>query len=198
MAEASERDPGRLDLGLGRFGRGVLEAAAVVAGFLALGLSAAQVLAEAPGEAPYAGGVDEAGAVAPRVWLVDGYNVLCTGLLGGRDRRDWWSPERRAELLARLEQFDGPDAEVWVVFDGDRAAEPGPGAGRVHTVFAPSADAWLTQQVRARAAAEPVAVVTADRRVAARARHRGAQVVSPAELLRRCAGQEAVSKPRQG
>jgi predicted RNA-binding protein with PIN domain len=187
MPEPSERDPGHLDLAPGRFGRGVLEAAVVIAGFLALGLSAAQVLAEAPGEAPYAGGVDEASAGAPRVWLVDGYNVLCTGLLGGRDRRDWWSPERRAELLARLEHFDGPDAEIWVVFDGERAPEGGAGVGRVRSVFAPSADDWLAREVRARAEAEPVAVVTADRKVAARARHRGAQVVSPGELLRRCA-----------
>jgi predicted RNA-binding protein with PIN domain len=191
MAEAKgrpERDPGRLDLIPSRFGRGVLEAAAVIAGFLALGLAAARVLEEAPGRAPYAGGVDEAGADAPRVWLVDGYNVLCTGLLGGRDRRDWWSPERRAELLVRLEHFDRSDAEIWVVFDGERAPETGAGAGRVRTVFAPSADDWLAQQVRARAEAEPVAVVTADRKVAARARHRGARVVSPGELLRRCEG----------
>jgi len=193
MREPSERDPGRLDLAPGRFGRGVLEAAAVIAGFLVLGVSAARVLAEAPGQAPYAGGVDEAGGDAPRVWLVDGYNVLCTGLLGGRDRRDWWSPERRAELVARLEQFDRPEAEIWVVFDGERAPDPGAAAGRVRTVFAPSADDWLAQEVRVRAEAEPIAVVTADRKVAGRARHRGARVVSPAELLRRCAGKEADS-----
>ena len=189
MSEVSERDPGRLDLAPGRFGRGVFEAAAVIAGFLALGLSAARVLAEAPGGAPYAGEVDDASDGAPRVWLVDGYNVLCTGLLGGRDRRDWWSPERRAELVARLERFDRADAEIWVVFDGERTPDAGESPGRVQTVFAPSADAWLAQQVRTRAEAEPVAVVTADRQVAARARHRGARVVSPSELLRRCQGE---------
>jgi predicted RNA-binding protein with PIN domain len=118
------------------------------------------------------------------VWLVDGYNVLCAGLLGGNDRSDWWSQARREELIALLERFDEADAEIWVVFDGDREpAAESERPGRVRAVFAPSADEWLVQQVREHAR---VAVVTADRKLAGRARHRGARVVSPREFLIRC------------
>jgi predicted RNA-binding protein with PIN domain len=168
--------------------RGALETAAVLAAFLGFGLAWA-ALESAGTTTPYApSGMEEATRPAP-VWLVDGYNVLCAALLGGHDRSDWWSEARREELLALLARFDGfdeTDAEIWVVFDGPR--EPS-GAGerqeRVRAVFAPSADEWLVEQVRAHA---KVAVVTADRKLAGRARHRGARVVSPLEFLRRCAG----------
>ena len=120
------------------------------------------------------------------LWLVDGYNVLCAGLLGGHDRSGWWSEARREELLALLARFDEADAEIWVVFDGPREpSSPGDIQERVRAVFAPSADEWLVEQVRAHA---EVAVVTADRKLAGRARHRGARVVSPREFLRRCTG----------
>lgn len=125
---------------------------------------------------------------AGTLWLVDGYNVLCSGVLGGRERSRWWGEERRQELLARLEGLDDPDAEIWVVFDGERSptAEP-PATGRVRAVFAPSADDWLVAEVKRRVAEErAVAVVTADRQVAGRSRHRGAQVVAPRDLLGRC------------
>lgn len=154
---------------------------------LALGLGARGVL-----------GLREPGAaaiypapVAPtqEIWLVDGYNVLCTGLLGGRDRHGWWRREHRAALLERLERFDEPAAEIWVVFDGP--LDPPPPAGsapRVRAVYAASADEWLTREVRDRAAEGPVALVTADRRLADRARHRGARIVAPRDLLGRCTG----------
>ena len=80
-----------------------------------------------------------------------------------------------------------PAVEIWVVFDGDSGAGIA-SEGRVRAVFTPSADAWLVEQVKAREANAPVAVVTADRRVADRARHRGAQVVTPRALLGRCMG----------
>ncbi len=174
--------------------RGALETAAVLAAFLGFGLAWA-TLEGAGTTTPYApSGMEEATRPAP-VWLVDGYNVLCAALLGGHDRSDWWSEARREELLAllaRFEGFEGSDgsdeanAEIWVVFDGAR--EPsgaGKHEGRVRAVFAPSADEWLVEQVRAHA---EVAVVTADRKLAGRARHRGARVVSPREFLRRCTG----------
>ncbi|HJO24364.1 MAG: NYN domain-containing protein [Myxococcota bacterium] len=126
-------------------------------------------------------------AVTPRVWLVDGYNVLCSGLLGGREREGWWQEERRAELLERLRHFDDPAVEIWVVFDGDRSDDT-PAQDHVRAVFTPSADAWIVEQVKTREADAPVAVVTADRRVADRARHRGARIVTPRTLLGRCAG----------
>jgi predicted RNA-binding protein with PIN domain len=170
------------------FWRGVFETAAVLAAFLGFGLAWAG-LESAGATRPYAPGeMEEATRPAP-VWLVDGYNVLCTGLLGGHDRSDWWSEARREELLALLANFDGlgeAHAEIWVVFDGARELSgEGEQQGRVRAVFAPSADEWLVEQVRAHA---EVAVVTADRKLAGRARHRGARVVSPREFLRRCKG----------
>ena len=169
--------------------RGALETTAVLAAFLGFGLAWAALAGTTTPYAP--GGMEEATQPAT-VWLVDGYNVLCTGLLGGHDRSDWWSEARREELLALLARFegfdglDGADAEIWVVFDGARESS---GAdereGHVRAVFAPSADEWLVEQVRAHA---EVAVVTADRKLAGRARRRGARVVSPREFLRRCTG----------
>lgn len=167
------------------FTRGALGTLAVVAAFLAFGLLWSSGLDARATAAAYPAPM--AAEEAPRVWLVDGYNVVCSGLLGGRERAGWWQEERRAELLERLQRFDDPAVEIWVVFDGDSdagiAAE-----GRVRAVFTPSADAWLVEQVKAREANAPVAVVTADRRVADRARHRGAQVVTPRALLGRCMG----------
>ena len=58
-------------------------------------------------------------------------------------------------------------------------------AGRVRSVFAPSADEWLLARIRERDPAQ-VALVTADRRLAARARDRGVEVVAPAAFLARC------------
>jgi hypothetical protein len=87
---------------------------------------------------------------------------------------------------------------VWVVFDGPDARElPDPGAAggggaRPRLVFAPSADDWLLRRARDAAPGE-VAIVTADRRLAARARSRGATVVSPREFLARCGRDEAAS-----
>jgi predicted RNA-binding protein with PIN domain len=123
----------------------------------------------------------------PRLWLVDGFNVLHAGVLAGRDRASWWSESRRAELLAIVERFDAErdDAEVWVVFDGSGAAQEPVEGRRVHVAFARSADDWLVK--RARDAGEPVCVVTSDRELADRARRRGAEVLSPRRFLARCA-----------
>jgi predicted RNA-binding protein with PIN domain len=166
----------------------------MVAGFLALGLGA-RVLMLAPPAAAL-GGADpghrraypapmEQPAPRPSLWLVDGFNVLCATLLGGRDREEWWTASRRAEVLALAERFEEPEAEIWVVFDGARDPGESPGQ-RVRRVFAASADDWLIEQVEARRSSASLTVVTADRRVADRARRRGAQVVSPGEFLARC------------
>jgi len=172
------------------FVQGVLEAACITALFVAGGLSYAAVLG---------GGTLPAGSPAlylpppmepmesapePRVWLVDGYNVLNVGLLAGRVREGWWTSPFRDELLGRAEGFDEDGVEIWVVFDGARPPDAAR-AGRVRSVFAPSADEWLLARIRERDPAQ-VAVVTADRRLAARARSRGAMVVAPAAFLARC------------
>jgi predicted RNA-binding protein with PIN domain len=127
-------------------------------------------------------------AETPRIWLVDGFNVVQVGLLGGRARDHWWREPQRAELLTRAASFDARDDELWVVFDGHRD-DPAEHVGqRLHPVFAPSADEWLVARVVAEPDPGRVSVVTADRRLAARVRRRGASVVSPAEFLRRCPG----------
>ena len=188
--------------------RGLVEMLGIVGAFLALGL-VGQGLSLADSAATLPAGVyplemeplDTEEAVGT-LWLVDGYNVLCSGMLGGRERSRWWAEEHRHELLARLEGFDDPDAEIWVVFDGSSPAGPSalsgtaapdgtaaPEGERIRTVFAPSADDWLVAEVKRQVAdARDVAVVTADRKVAGRSRHRGAQVLAPRELLRRCTG----------
>jgi len=167
------------------FTRGALGSLGVVAAFVAFGLLWSSGLGART--TPPAYPAPMAAEEVPRVWLVDGYNVVCSGLLGGRERAGWWQEERRAELLERLQRFDDPGVEIWVVFDGN-GGDGSSAQGRVRPVFTPSADAWLIEQVKARGADTPVAVVTADRRVADRARHRGAQVVTPRALLGRCTG----------
>ena len=172
------------------FVRGICEAAAVVALFVAGGLSYSAVLgggalpAGAPALYLPPAMEPEESAPEPRVWLVDGYNVMNVGLLAGRVREGWWTGSFRDELLGRAERFEADTAEIWVVFDG---AQPSgdQSVGRVRSVFAPSADEWLLARIRERDPAQ-VALVTADRRLAARARSRGALVVAPAAFLARC------------
>jgi predicted RNA-binding protein with PIN domain len=148
---------------------GILQTLSIVLGFAAAGLAAAAVYPP---------------AMVQRQWLVDGFNVIQVGLLAGREREHWWGPARRSELRERAEQLDDPDVEVLLVFDG---SQPGPAdAGRTRSVFAPSADDWILARLREAADPSAIRVVTADRRLAARAKSRGAQIVSPAEFLQRC------------
>ncbi len=138
------------------------------------------------------------------VWLVDGFNVLHAGVLKGRDRREWWTAPVRERLLALAAGFDDPTAELWIAFDGPAPVAPArkaaqrprskaqPSEGgplqdvRVRAVFAASADDWLVTRVRRAEDPARFAVVTCDRQVADRVRHRGARVVSPREFLARC------------
>ena len=122
-----------------------------------------------------------------RIWLIDGYNVLHASL-GGQDRSEWWTAARRHELLARLRSFERPDRELWVVFDGPRPAPTDSQAepSQLRLVFAPSADEWIRRTLREAPDPSVVAVVTGDRPVRDRARHRGAQVVAPRALLACC------------
>lgn len=191
------------------FARGVLETLGIVAAFVGVGLGWASALEgagadrpppavypsavprDAAPEAPAPGGPEETGPVpdgsdAP-LWLVDGYNVVGVGLLAGRSREGWWRAENRRALLERVEAFDDPTAHLWVVFDGKEqpAPDPSPGA-RARVVFAPSADAWLLTRLRAVRDPARVTLVTGDRRLAARARHRGAAIASPGDFLARC------------
>jgi predicted RNA-binding protein with PIN domain len=164
---------------------GIAETVGVVAAVVGFGLAWAGLGVLGAEAGPYTPGAMERG----ERWLVDGFNVLHAGVLRGNDRRGWWREDVRARLLARVAAFEEEGAELWVVFDG-----PGPGAEaereslRPRVVFAPSADEWLLAAVREAADPASVVVVTADRQLADRARHRGARVVSPRVFLARCSG----------
>lgn len=138
----------------------------------------------------------------PEHWLVDGFNVLHVALLHGRERGRWWGEEARDQLLSRIQRFEGP-GRVSVVFDGP-LLEPDPGmdldpagsplSSMPRVVFAPSADDWLLAEVRKHPAPGQLAIVTADRRLADRARHRGAQIRSPRDFLARCPADEPLPR----
>lgn len=137
----------------------------------------------------------------PQTWLVDGFNVLNVALLRGEERDDFWGPDARGRLLELVRGF--PDAaNVVVVFDGGRPApreDPAVAAtGDAHFVFAPDADEWLLRALRESAEPGLVAVVTADRRLAARARSRGAQIVSPSQFVAQCRREAPVDMQREG
>jgi predicted RNA-binding protein with PIN domain len=175
-----------------RFGREIAVTLAIGAGFVATGLAwaAAESALRHRDEvcAPIAYAPFPMTCGEPTIWLVDGYNVLHAAVLGGKDRSQWWTGSRRRELLERVSGFDADaDAEVWIVFDGpdDSGADAEPPGPRC--VFAASADDWLVDRVRRAEDPTAIAVVTADRQVAGRARGRGARIVSPKDFLARCA-----------
>jgi predicted RNA-binding protein with PIN domain len=139
---------------------------------------------------------------APRTILVDGFNVLHAVLLGHDRGSGWWRREHRERLLERLCQWqEGPD-QIWVAFDGTRPAEsiwaepiaivrPGHAKGEkkaptIHSVFVESADDWIVR--RARKSGEParMIVVSADRKVAGRARSAGCEIMTPWDFMGRC------------
>ena len=167
---------------------GLLDTASWVAGMLAFGLLFAAAAARLEARAAYTPPASGAGDVR---WLVDGFNVLHAGVLRGNDRQGWWREEMRARLLARVASFDDVAAELWVVFDGrGPLGEAELRSERPRVVFAPSADEWLLAEVRAAEDPAALVVVTADRQLADRARHKGARVVSPRAFLARCRDRE--------
>jgi predicted RNA-binding protein with PIN domain len=88
-----------------------------------------------------------------------------------------------------VRRFAEPAERVWIVFDGPRPSPPPDDAAareRVQVVFAASADDWIVKRVRSSEAPERLAVVTGDRQVAGRARHRGARIETPREFIAKC------------
>jgi predicted RNA-binding protein with PIN domain len=169
-------------------GMGLLQSLAVVSAVLAFGLGWAGAGSPQGPAASYTAVVPDAARGEGQVrWLVDGFNVLHAGVLRGNDRRGWWREEMRGRLLSRVAGFEERESELWVVFDGE-----GPGteaelaSGWPRVVFAPSADDWLLQAVRDAEDPSALVVVTADRQLADRIRHRGARIVSPRTFLARC------------
>jgi hypothetical protein len=132
----------------------------------------------------------EPGLARARTWLIDGYNLLHAGLLEPGEREGaWWSEGLRARVVARVETIaaavDGA-TDVWIVFDGPQpaadSASPNTQAG-ARVVYAACADDWLLARVREGDGANELALVTADRRLAARAERRGARIVAPRRFL---------------
>lgn len=167
----------------------------VIAGFVALALGSSVGLrwlgVEAPSDPYLESTVSDTTTPAeprPTLWLVDGFNVLHVVLLHGESREAWWQSRGRERVVELARAFDAPDAEVVVVFDGSQpppAEETGDATGP-RVIFAAPADDWVLTAVRTAPDPARVAVVTADRRLAARARHRGAQVVAPGIFAQRC------------
>lgn len=125
----------------------------------------------------------------PPLYLIDGFNFLHAVVLEGRERDNWWSVEnqrrvvsRVAELGAAIEAF-----EAWVVFDRrDTAAEAGSQGGALVSVeqgiqihAAADADDYIVARCTELTLQREVRVVSADRSLVDRARHRGARGVSP-------------------
>lgn len=175
---------------------GILQTLGTVGAFVLAGVAAAALyppgMPSNPPPDPAAPASDpvDPGGPSGETWLVDGYNVIQVALLAGRARDQWWIEERRTELLERADALrnaavEGP-SEVEVVFDGREPAAARQGA---RSVFAPSADEWILARVAesAHETAPPI-VVTADRRLANRARRRGARIVTPADFLALCPG----------
>ena len=154
----------------------------------------------------------ELAASPRRMLLVDGFNVLHTVLLGGERDAIWWGRAAREKLLERVCAWPESGDEIWVAFDGSQpawsvfaipaagaqtaGADPDSSRGRgrgpiVHSLFVESADDWIVR--RARRAAEPARtiVVSADRKVAGRARSAGCEVWSPWAFIAECLAPEA-------
>lgn len=126
-------------------------------------------------------------AEEPVAWLIDGFNLLHAAVLRGRDRKDWWRAEARERVLELVRQLEAPGAEIVVVFDGRRPAdEPEREQAGPQVVFAASADDWLLAAVRRARDPGRVVLVTADRQLADRARHRGARILGPTAFRERC------------
>lgn len=94
----------------------------------------------------------------------------------------------RERLVAVARCFPNPDAEIWLIFDGARAAESPERSElpKLRLQFAPSADDWIVARVREERDPAWIAVVSGDRKLTGRTRHYGAAVVSPRLFLDHC------------
>jgi hypothetical protein len=145
-----------------------------------------------------------------RTLLVDGFNVLHTVLLAGDRDSIWWGRDAREKLLARICAWPDPRDEIWVAFDGSQPAwsvlavpaglAAGGGGPTVHSIFVESADDWIVRRARRAPLPARVLVVSADRKVAGRARSAGCEVWTPWAFVARCVvpseGPRALPGPR--
>jgi hypothetical protein len=121
--------------------------------------------------------------------LIDGYNFLHAVVLKGRDRSRWWSVENQQAVRDWVALRPMPGARTWIVFD---QREPGEveavSNDSLEVRHAPDADAYILDCCEALAGSAEVVVVSADRSLVDRARHRGARALSPWEFARYAAG----------
>lgn len=131
-------------------------------------------------------------SLASNLLIIDGFNVLHAGVLIGRDRAGWWKETAQRRLVERVERFSNPTyEEIWIVFDRREEKE---GAvidvtsndPRIRVSYAPSADDWIVEQVRALSGQRSVTVVTADRPLRDRTRQAGGTLCSPLQFLTKC------------
>jgi len=117
------------------------------------------------------------------LYLVDGFNVLHAAVLVGRERREWWGLSHQASVVALSDSFQG--GEVWVIFDA-RGSDRVAGTERVQVRFAADADACIVELCAELRERRLVTVVTADRSLTDRAKHRGATRLSPWQFANQC------------
>lgn len=130
---------------------------------------------------------DPTSRIGPDVLVVDGANVV------GSRPDGWWKDRAgaAARLHARLVGADHLAAHIVLVLEG--GARPGVSRGVTGTVEVVHAEGEGDDQIvaeiaRAAAAGHSVAVVTADRGLAARAGELGATLLRPGWLLGRIDG----------
>jgi len=127
--------------------------------------------------------------------LIDGFNVLHSGVLIGRNRAGWWQEPAQRRLVERVEQFPNSSSlEIWIVFDRrpdkeGQAVNVSSSDHHISVHYAPSADDWIVEQVKSLAKQRKVTVVTADRPLRDRVRHVGGELLSPRQFLAECVGE---------
>ncbi|MBK7949976.1 MAG: NYN domain-containing protein [Deltaproteobacteria bacterium] len=143
--------------------------------------------------------IELAAASGRRTILVDGFNVLHTVLLAGARDSAWWGRAARERLLERVAGWPVAEDDLWVAFDGMQPAWSvlaiafaGASAGGrargpiIHSLFVDSADDWIVRRARRAEAPERTVVVSADRKVAGRARSAGCLVWTPWDFIAGC------------
>ncbi len=127
------------------------------------------------------------------LYLVDGFNLLHAVVLSGRERAEWWRASNRARVVELAARF--ASGEIWVVFDvrGPREElslaarlEATPQQAGVQIRYAPSADDYIVAVCADVQGRREVVVVSADRALLDRCRHRGAARISPWKFAEQC------------